>query len=130
MKRLIVLLLAASLLSACSKTTIIREVNIAPNGNSETSSSTQDERFVEQVRASSEQAKRVSSTDLIAAGLGLCSVLDNNKGIAAVYRGIFDSAKGDSDSQVHLVTIFVMAVDVYCPRHQEALRIFNQSAQK
>jgi hypothetical protein len=63
MKRLIVLLLAASLLSACSKTTIIREVNIAPNENSETSSSTQDERFVEQVRASSEQAKRVSSTD-------------------------------------------------------------------
>ena len=115
----------------CTKTTTTtREVIVVPNGNGQTSSSARDDEFVQEVRTYSEEAKSENSATLISLGTGMCSVLNNNKGVTAVYRAISETAKGDTDAFTYYVTIFVVAVDVYCPQHQADLKEYNQNALK
>jgi hypothetical protein len=127
MKKLVLFLLTISVVSGCTNSTTTREVIVIPNGNGQTSSSSNDERFVELVRENSEAAKRESSITLIQVGMKMCSDLNDNKGIEAVYREMADVSGENLDSFSYLTTVLVAAVDVYCPQHQNDLRSFNES---
>jgi hypothetical protein len=127
MKKLVLFLLTISVVSGCTNSTTTREVIVLPNGNGQASSSSNDKRFVELVREDSERAKRESSNTLIQVGMKMCSDLNDNKGIEAVYREMANVSGENLDSFTYLTTIFVVAVDVYCPQHQNDLRSYNES---
>jgi hypothetical protein len=127
MQKLLLFLLTISVVSGCTTSTTTREVIVLPNENGQTSSSSNDERFVELVRENSEAAKRESSNTLIQVGMRMCSNLNDNMGIEAVYREMAAASRENLDSFRYLTIVLVAAVDVYCPQHQNDLRSFNES---